>query len=182
MTAAELLTYHDRLDRRTELVRGRLVVSEPPGWPHGRVVARVAYAISRWLESETAARGTAPGEVAAGDPGCWIERDPDTVRAPDVAFVAADRMPSAPITGFLEQAPTLAVEVLSPFDRRRAVASKVAQWLAAGTALVWTLDPIRRIAQVHRADGSTTTVDMNGSLDGEGILPGFVLPLATLFA
>lgn len=181
MTAAELLTYHDPYDRRTELVRGRLVVHEPPGGEHARVLVEVGAALLAHVKAAALASGKRPGIVVGGDPGCWIERDPDTVRAPDVAYMAADRLPPGPVHGFFEGAPTLAVEVLSPSDRRGAVAAKVAQWLAAGTVLVWTIDPIRRFARVHRADGSTATIDIHGTLDGEGVLPGFVLPLASLF-
>lgn len=181
MTAAELLAYHDPHDRRTELVRGRLLVSEPEGFEHGRVLVTIATELELHVRGRRAATGLGIGRVAAGDPGCWIERDPDTVRAPDVAFVAADRLPPGPILGFLETAPTLAVEVVSPRDRRGALQAKVRQWLDAGTALVWLVDPVRRTARVHRADGSQATIGTDGALDGEAVLPGFVLPLATLF-
>jgi Uma2 family endonuclease len=181
MTAAELLTYHDPLDRRTELVRGRLLVSEPPGCEHADMVFRLVMALGRWMDARTAMGHPSPGWFGAGDPGCWIEREPDTVRAPDIAFVTADRMPPVPARGFLEQPPTLAIEVLSPSDRRGQVAAKVAQWLAAGTCLVWVLDPSRRVAHVHRADGSTTSLTADAALDGEDVLPGFVLPLSQLF-
>lgn len=181
MTAAQLLRHHDPLDRRVELVCGRLVVSEPPGWPHGSVALRAGAAIVRWIDEVTAREGRRPGHAAGNDPGCWIERAPDTVRAPDVAYVACDRVPLAPENGFLDGAPSLAIEVLSPRDRRTAVREKIDQWLAAGTALVWTIDPERREARVHRGDGTVTHVGEDGTLDGEGVLPGFVLPLRTLF-
>ena len=179
MTAAQLLTYHDPADRRTELVRGRLLVSEPPGWEHGEITLRVGRSLTRWVEARELA-GQPVGRVAVGDPGFWIARDPDTVRAPDVAFVAAERMPPGRVRGFIEHAPTLAVEVVSPADRPGAVLAKVAQWLDAGTALVWTIDPERREARVYRADGSQLTIDEEGALDGEAVLPGFTLSLASL--
>lgn len=182
MTAAQLFTYHDPADRRVELVRGRLMVSEPPAYPHGVVLARVSFALSLWVRESTPANAPPVGEVAAGDPGFWIARDPDTVRAPDVAYVAAGQLPQERVRGFLEQAPTLAVEVLSPNDRPGAVLAKVAQWLEAGSALVWVIDPERRAARVYRADGSLATIDEGGALDGEGVLPGFTASLAELLA
>jgi Uma2 family endonuclease len=177
MTAHALLTDRDPHDRRTELVRGRLVFSEPPGFAHGRVIARVTTALVNHVRERERATGRRVGDVAAGEPGCWIERDPDTVRAPDVAFVAADRLLGSSVIGFLDGAPTLAVEVLSPTDRAGAVGDKVAQWLAAGTALVWVVDPERRCARVHGGDGSVTTVASDGTLVGDAVLPGFALPL-----
>lgn len=181
MTADELLAYHDPSDRRVELVRGWLVVAEPPGFEHGRVVAAIAFALEVHLARQAEATGMRPGDVATNDPGCWIERDPDTVRAPDVAYVAAERLPSRPLHRYLEAAPTIAVEVLSPGDRPRAVREKVAAWLRAGSALVWVVDPERRTARVHRADGSVAVLDAHGALEGDGVLPGFTLPLARVF-
>jgi Uma2 family endonuclease len=181
MSAHELLTYVDPHDRRTELVRGRLVVSEPPGFAHGRVALAVGAALLAWVRTRERVTGTRIGLVAANDPGCWIEHAPDTVLAPDVAFVAAARLPATGVAGFLDGAPTLAVEVLSPTDRAGAVGDKVAQWLAAGTTLVWVVDPARRVARVHRRDGSVVTIAPDGALTGEDVLPGFVLPLADAF-
>lgn len=180
MTAKELLAYRDLADGRAELVRGKLVVSEPPGFEHGELLARVCVSLSLFVRDATSAGTPALGKVVAGEPGFWIARNPDTVRAPDVAFVAADRVPSGRTRGFLEDAPTLAVEVLSPNDRPGAILAKVGEWLEAGTMLVWTIDPERREARVYRADGSQATIVEEGLLSGEDVLPGLVLPMATL--
>jgi Uma2 family endonuclease len=72
------------------------------------------------------------------------------------------------------------VEVLSPWDRPGAVLAKVADWLSAGTQLVWVVDPERRLARVYRDDGSETIVTADGALDGEGVLPGFACPVASI--
>lgn len=181
MTADELLHYREPADRRTELVRGRLVVSEPPGYEHGAVLVRVSTTLANFVSNATPAGTRSLGEVVAGDPGFWIARNPDTVRAPDVAFVAADRVPAGRVRGFLEHAPTIAVEVVSPNDRPREVLAKVNQWLEAGTSLVWTIDPQRGLAHVYRADGTQATVSEDGSLEGEDVLPGFVMPMVTVF-
>ena len=176
MTADELLVY-SLPDKRTELVRGRLLVHEPPGFEHGDVMVRIAVALSQFIAASTPPLG----KVVAGDPGFWLQHDPDTVRAPDVAFVRRDRLPPGPIRGFAEFAPDLAVEVRSPSDRTGELLAKVADWLRAGTALVWVVDPVRRAAQVYRLDGSISLLGEADPLRGEEVLEGFTLPLATLF-
>lgn len=178
MTAEQLLLYKAR-GMRTELVRGRLIVREPAGYRHGSVAARILLRIGAFLDADQAARSASHplGDVLAAETGFTLERAPDTVRAPDVAFVAWHRRPSN-TTGFAELAPDLAVEVLSPSDRAGEVLSKVADWLSAGTTLVWVIDPARRVARVYRGDGSEAIVSDGEALEGESTLPGFVLPLA----
>ena len=178
MTADQLLAY-DARGMRTELVRGVLVVREPAGYRHGSIAARILVCIAAFLERDQVARAAIHplGEVLAAETGFTLQRRPDTVRAPDVAFVAWERIPSIS-TGFAELAPDLAVEVLSPGDRPGDVLAKVADWLTAGTALVWVIDPDRRVGRVYRANGSDTIVDASAALDGEDVLPGFAMPLA----
>lgn len=105
-------------------------------------------------------------------------RSPDTVRAPDVAFICSARLPDPPPPGFAELAPDLAVEVLSPDDRPGEVLEKVADWLKGGCRLVWVVDPRRKLARVYRADGTEALVTSSDSLDGEDVLPGFSCELA----
>jgi Uma2 family endonuclease len=162
-------------NKRSELVRGVLVVREPPGYQHGVVTARLARIIADYVDARRA------GEVLAGDPGFKLASNPDTVRAPDVAFVKRERAPDPSPTGFADFAPDLAVEVLSPNDRPGEVLAKVADWLSAGSSLVWVVDPARRSARVYRADGSEVLVSVDDALDGEDVLPGFICPLAALF-
>ena len=170
MTAEELL-YVDVPNKRTELVRGVLVVHEPPGGRHGRITAEVA----RLIGNAVAERGL--GTVYAGDAGFTLARGPDTVRGPDIAFISGARVPHGDPVGYIELGPDLVVEVLSPGNRPGEVLAKVADWLSAGTRLVWLIDPQRRNARVHRADGSEDIVTENEALHGEDILPGFVLEL-----
>jgi len=173
MTADELLAL-SMPDKRTELVRGVLVVREPAGGRHGRV----ANELSRVIGNHVHAHGL--GAVYAAETGFTLARRPDTVRAPDVAFVRRDRVPEPEPVGFPELAPDLAVEVLSPGDRPGDTLSKVADWLSAGTRLVWVVDPERRLARVYRPDGSQTIVPADGILDGEDVLPGFSCPFASI--
>ena len=176
MSAPALLTAEELLrlnlpNKRTELVRGRLVVREPAGYVHGDVAMRIGAAILQHVDANSL------GRVFAAETGFTLSRGPDTVRAPDVAFIRSERLPSPPPRGFAELAPDLAVEVLSPGDRPGEVLEKVGDWLNAGTILVWVVDPGRRIARVYRADGSESHVDDDGALEGEALLPGFRLPL-----
>jgi len=181
MTAEQLLAYGTS-GQRTELVRGQLVVREPAGYQHGSITARILVRLATFLERDQEARAARHplGEVLAAETGFTLQRQPDTVRAPDVAFVAWERIPMASSVGFAELAPDLAVEVLSPNDRPHDVLAKVADWRAAGTALVWVIDPTRRVARVYRADGSEAMVDESSALAGEDILPGFSASLASL--
>jgi Uma2 family endonuclease len=114
------------------------------------------------------------GEVFAQDTGFQIHRAPDTVRAPDVAFVARARLEGIPAEGYAALAPDLVAEILSPGDRPGEVLEKVGQWLSAGARLVRVVDPPRRQAHVCRAGGLVTTVTAGDELDGEDVLPGFL--------
>jgi Uma2 family endonuclease len=173
MTAEELLHAH-LPNQRSELVRGVLRVREPAGFLHGRV------AMNLGAELRAHAKQTAAGVVLAAETGFKLFTDPDTVRAPDVAFVAKGREPPPDARGFADLAPDLAVEVLSLDDRPGEVLAKVADWLAAGTRLVWVVDPQRRVARVYRMDGSETIVTADGALDGEDVLRGFSCPLESI--
>jgi len=173
MTAEELLRLN-LPDKRTELVRGVLVVREPAGYQHGDVAMRLAAAIFTHVQ----ARGL--GRVFAAETGFTLARKPDTVRAPDVAFISTARLPDPPPRGFAELAPDLAVEVLSPDDRPGEVLAKVADWLNAGARLVWVVDPVRVLARVYRADGSESILDDADALRGEDVLPGFEYPLSAI--
>jgi Uma2 family endonuclease len=173
MTAEELL--HLNLPgKRTELVRGVLVVREPEGYLHGAVAASLAKLLSNDVDDNKL------GLVLAAETGFKLGTDPDTVRAPDVAFVSRDRLPDPPPAGYAALAPDLVVEVLSPDDRPGEVLAKVGEWLEAGTPLVWVVDPQRHRARVYRADGSQSHLGPSETLHGEDVVPGFSCRLDTL--
>jgi len=173
MTADELLRTHVP-DKRTELVRGVLVVREPAGSRHGLVTMNLGAELAVYVKQAGA------GGVYAAETGFKLTTNPDTVRAPDIAFVARERLPPPSTTGYPALAPDLAVEVVSPGDRPGEVLAKVADWLSAGTRLVWVLDPERRLARVYRHDGSETIVTAEGALAGEDVLPGFGCSLVSI--
>jgi len=183
MTAEELVGY-DIPGKRAELVRGRLVVREPASLRHGEVSLRIGVALANHLARERDAQGwaLARGRVATADPGFTLARSPDTVRAPDVAYVSRERHAGPMPEGFPEFAPDLAAEVRSRGDRAGDVLAKVGDWLSAGTTLVWVVDPAREVVTVYRADGTVAVLGPDDALSGEGLLPGFVLPLRELFS
>jgi len=174
MTAEELFDLPDD-GMRHELVEGELLTMTPAGAEHGRVALRVGARILAHVEEQGL------GEAYAAETGFVVHRGPDTVRAPDVAFVAAERLTGDRVRGFAELAPDLVVEVVSPSDRATEVASKAEMWLDAGVRLVWVVDPQARLAAVHHPGGLVTVLREDGVLDGEDVLPGFTLPLESLF-
>ncbi len=170
ITADELLEMSIP-DKHVELVRGQLVVREPPGPRHGGVATNIAY------EMEHHVRTRGGGRVFGHEIGFRIFSSPDTVRAPDVSFIKAGRAFDPLQEKYFDFAPDIAVEVTSPRDRTGTIREKVADWIDAGSSLVWVLYPRHGTARVHRADGTTSLVGMDGALDGEDVLPGFVCPL-----
>lgn len=174
MTADDLLTL-DRPNKSTELVRGKLVVREPPSTYHGRVQSTLNVLVGSFVRAHQL------GAVFGQDTGFKIASDPDTVRAPDLAFVSRARVSQIGPRGYAALAPDLVAEILSPDDRPGEVLTKVGEWLEAGVVLVWVIDPDRKTANVYRADGSVTTVSSDSDLDGETVLPGFSCRLSELF-
>jgi Uma2 family endonuclease len=173
VTAEELL--HTSIPhKRTELVRGRMIVREPPGYQHGRITAELGFLLTRH------AKDTHAGQVVSGDTAFHIASDPDTVRGPDIAFIRSERLPDPNTAGFPALAPDLVVEVLSLSDRAGETLAKVGDWLDAGAHLVWVIDPERRLARIYRADGSESIVTADGDLDGETVLPGFHCPVGAI--
>lgn len=173
-TAEELLDLPDD-GYRYELVRGELRQMTPAGYEHGRIAARVARVLDAFVSEHQL------GEVVGAETGFILGRGPDTVRAADGAFVAAERVP-ADRDGFAELAPDLAVEVVSSGDRAADVADKVLMWLEAGSRLVWVIYPQREVVAVHRPGGEARALGAEDVLDGGAILPGFALPVGDLFA
>jgi Uma2 family endonuclease len=173
MTADQLLSV-DIPGKWTELVRGTLVVREPPGTHHGRISASLVWMMESFVRQHRL------GATYAQDTGFKIFTDPDTVRAPDAAFVARDRLSSIPETGYAALAPDLVAEVVSPDDRRGELLAKVGDWLDAGVRLVWVIDPGRKEVHVHRPDGSISIVGVGDVVDGEDTLPGFHFTVSEL--
>ena len=169
VTAGELLRL-STLEHDYELVRGRLIVRPFSSGRHGIVTSNLVYRAGDFIH--VSARG-----MAFAKAGFWIRSDPDTVRAPDFAFVAEDRASLVPRAGHARLAPDLVAEVVDHDDRPGEVLAKVADWLDTGTRLVWVIDPERFEAHIYRSDGMLSVLGADGSLDGEDVLPGFTCPL-----
>lgn len=175
LTAEDVQAMPDNDDFRYELVRGVLHRMPPPGIPHAVVVSRTSYYLHAYAEE------TGTGVVFSNG-GVILERDPDTVRGPDVAFVRVEQLPDdADLPGYLPFGPDLAVEVASPSDERREVEEKIAEYFAAGTRLVWRLDPVKRSVTARTPDGAIRVYADGEDLDGGDVLPGFRVPVAKLF-
>lgn len=175
-TAEELLAAGDI--GPCELVQGELVMMSPAGFEHGVITQRIA----AFLHAYVSARRL--GVVTAAETGFLLARSPDTVRAPDVAFVAESRLPRGSAAGFFDGAPDLAIEVLSPSDTRDQAAraratAKIADWLAAGCLEVWCVDPASRTATVHTASGVATVAGEADSFASQAV-QGLAVRLADL--
>ena len=174
MTAAELLKMPGG-NLRHELVKGELRTTDLPGFEHGIISGRVITAMGRHALANDL------GDVLNSEAGFCLSRDPDTVRAPDVAFVCKGRMPNPRPKGFFEGSPDIAVEVISPGDTMEEVEDKVAEYLEAGTVAVWVLNPRRRTVSVHSPDGRVRRLQATDLLEGGDVFPGFSIAVSALF-
>lgn len=159
-----------------ELVRGRIVPMTPTGNPHGACEARFCAALQAWADAHGA------GKVRVGEVGILTGRDPDTLRGADVVFISNERYARRTLTaGFLDVAPDLVVEVLSPWDRWAEVVQKLREYFAIGVRLVWLADPGARIVYVYRSFAEMRELGAGATLLGDEVLPAFAAPVATLF-
>ena len=178
---ADLLTAEDLLRLcsegvRGELIRGVLRETMPSGQRHGKIVARLLILLGMFVEPRRL------GTLVASDSGVLIERDPDTVREPDIAFTSVARLPAdAVLDGYAEVIPDLVVEIVSPDDRPRDLAEKVAMWLSHGVRLVWVVRPASRAIEVHRSGAPIETLGEEATLDGGDVLPGFSCSVGAVF-
>lgn len=176
MTAEDMYDLpHD--ENKYELSSGLLIRMPPTGFRHSSVALRIGALLHQYAEE------TDLGRVSGADSGFILQRNPDIVRAPDAAFVTKARMPTyGEPEGFMELAPDLAVEVVSPWDRDRQLNRKIKEYFAAGTRLVWVVYPDTRTIYVYRSADQVRAVDEKSELDGEDVLPGFRCPVSRCFA
>jgi len=159
-----------------ELVKGELREMSPAGRKHGKIDTTLTSHLFQFVSQNKL------GEVYGPDTGFIIETDPDTVRSPDVSFVAGSRLVGVGEDGFLPFAPDLAVEVMSPSDRMSEVEDKIEQYQNTGVRLVWVINPRRKIVQIyHPNDPKPQILGLEDELDGEDVVAGFKLPVKILF-
>ena len=173
MTESELANLPDS-ELRHELVAGILVAEPLPSPLHDRTFRRLLRLLGDFVE----ARGL--GEVF-GETGFVLARDPDTVRGPDLSFVSRERLSNFDDARFFPGAPDLAVEILSPSNRRGSMHAKVADYLVAGARLVWVVDPARRSMTTYRTLLAPRRLEYHETVSGEDVLPGLVIPLDAIF-
>ncbi len=177
MTAQELFEYtHEPY--RQELVDGILYEMEPPGIEHGVVAMRIGMLLAVHVNER------ALGVAFASEIGFLLRSDPDTVRAPDAGFISQARIDAAGgiPAGYWPGPPDVAVEVVSPNDRRSQVEGKALDWLASGTRAVVVLDPPLRTATVYRARDDIRVLTADETLDLGDVVPGWSARVGDLFA
>ena len=174
MTAEELLHLPDD-GMRHELIDGELRTMAPPGGEHGGAAGAIHSHLGCFVYDHPIAR------VLAAETGFILRRNPDRVRAPDVAVLSIQRIPAEGLpAGYIPGAPDLAVAVVSPNDRATEVRDKAHDWLRAGARIVWVVysSPVRLF--VYRADGSVEQLGPDDVVDGADVLPGFRMRVADL--
>ncbi len=149
-----------------ELVRGQIVEEPVNNWSHARVVTHVAF-ILQWITLKLRL-----GAVYTGDPGMILDRDPDTTRAPDIAFVQTSHLHLVPPSGFSEVIADMVVEVVSPNDSAARVEAKIEEFLEAGVRLAWLLDP-RSETLIEFFGGARRVLRGDDRVSGHDVLPGF---------
>ena len=175
VTAEELLHMPDD-GLRYELVRGELRKMVPAGNVHGRVAMNLGTSLNNHVKARDL------GTVYAAETGFRLAGDPDTVRAPDVAFVSRERIEAVgEVEGYWPGAPDLAVEVISPGDSHVEVEEKIFDWLEAGTKMVLTVNPRKRSITVYRSLTDITVLTEKDVLDGVDVVPGFRLAVREVF-
>jgi len=161
----------------SELVRGELLMLNPTKPRHGRIASRLNVRLGQFAEEHGL------GETFIAEAGFRVEQEPDTIRAPDIAFVATEHLPpDEALDDWFPTGPDLAVEVVSPTDAWMDVEEKVQEYLRAGSRLVWVVDPQARTVHLYRPDRTVQILAEEDTLAGEDVLPGFRLPVADLFA
>jgi Uma2 family endonuclease len=180
LTAADLAALPTDLPSGTvryELREGELRVMAPTGETHGGIES--AFAAVLWIHGQQ--RGY--GRARSGEVGIFLRRNPDTVVGADAIFLTNDQLPvRRSREGYLETVPALIVEVRSKNDTDTKVAQKVADYLAAGARLVWVADPGQQTVIAHRPGEPPVERGVGDILTADGIIPGFTVPVAELFA
>ena len=177
-TATHLITAEQFFEGRNdhcELIEGEVVQMAPGGIDHGSIHRKISNAVGNFVDERQL------GWVVGAETGFIVARNPDTVLAPDVAFIPLERAPLESYPGFFKGAPDLVVEVVSPNDRASEVATKVDRWIGAGAKSVWVVDPPNKRLDAYRADGSVQRFKSTDVVENDPGLPGFSLSLERLF-
>lgn len=160
----------------TELVAGKLLSLPPTGYEHGQIEAQVGVMLDQFVKQQQL------GQVFIGATGIYTHRQPDTVRGADVAYVSNARLAQIKSQSYLDVAPELIVEILSPDDRWHDVMDKLEEYFAIGVRMVWVADPKRQQIFVYSAPTTVERLTRHDRLTGGAVLPGFQVAVAEIFA
>ena len=169
-TAEQLLAAGDI--GRCELIQGQLLMRAWVTMDAGAIAAKMGFRIDEF---------TCGNGVVLSAAGFWIKRNPDTVRSPNIAWIDSSRAPTTSFPGYFEDAPDLAVEVLTPDDTAMYMDEKIAEWLAAGCRLVWVISPRGQTVMAYRPDRTARLLNAADTLDGGEVLPGLRIPVKQIF-
>ncbi len=161
---------------RSELIEGEIHTMPPTFEDHGEFTMRLSIILGRYIMDQRL------GKLYAAETGFLLARNPDTVRAPDIAFIRQGRLPSTrSAPRWVPVIPDLVVEVASSRDRPVEVRQKAAMWLDVGVRMVWVVLPGERAVEVYRAGEAVMQLVESATLDGADIVPGFSTPVAAIF-
>lgn len=159
----------------SELIDGRIVPMAPTGGEHGLLEFNLGSELRSFVRQHKL------GWVVGGEVGIYTRRNPDRVRAADIAFISREQLPERP-QGFLDVAPELIVEVISPTDRWQDIHEKIEEYFAIGVEQVWIVEPSSRTVRLYQSATEMRKLVESDTLTGEGMLAGFTLPVAEIFA
>lgn len=173
VTAEEFLA---NLPDKCEVWRGEVIATSPTKPPHGRVTATMTRILHQFVDEHQL------GEVVSGEAGFRVSQDPVCLYAPDVAFVARERLGKVDPDEFYPFAPDLAVEVLSPSDKYQEMLERIKDYLDGGAQLVWLLDPkLRTVTAYQGLIQNVRVFTVPDNLEAPNLLPGFSCPVSKLF-
>ncbi len=158
-----------------ELVRRVVITMPPPKGFHGLCCVNVVSVLAPFVKKNQL------GHLTCNGTGFILERNPDTVRGPDVAFWNKDRLAELPEDEFISIPPDLTVEVVSPHDTHSRLQDKVLQYVKCGVKMIWLSDPHQRIVTVYRSLSQSQVLENGDTLSGEDVLPGFSCLVSELF-
>ena len=156
-----------------ELVRGEVITMPPPGGLHGVSCNKTGRRIGNFVEDND--RGT----VTSNDTGFITERDPDSVRGPDISYWTKERLKEVPV-GYIEISPDMVIEVLSPSNTSKRIRVKLKEYFTRGVRLVWVIAPEDRTLTIYRTPDEGRVLHESATVTGEDVLPGFTCRVSDL--
>lgn len=160
---------------RSELIAGRLIYMSPTGYLHGNIENNFGSILRHFVRQHHL------GRVLSGEVGVYITRNPDTIRAADVAYISNERFAQVQSKSYLDVAPELIVEVLSPDDAWSDVMEKVADYFSIGVVAVWLADAKHQQVFVYHSVTDVERFTRDQDIPGGTVLPGFSSPVADFF-